>query len=72
MGKKVVDNDYAKPLFTRIYKKHRQMLTELVPTFPLIPLKYPKKEGPTKRKINDTEIVQTAIEDLHKKRVTKS
>lgn len=72
MGKKVIDGDYAKPLFTRIYKKHRQMLNELVVSFPPIPIRYPRKDGPTERKISDTEVVQTAIEDLHQKRVVKN
>lgn len=71
MGKKVLDGDYAKPLFTRIYKKHRKMLNDLFLTFSFINLKYPKKDGPKKRHITDTEIVQIAIENLHKKRVTK-
>lgn len=69
MGKKVENGDYAKPLFTRIYERHRHMLDELVATFPLIKLKYPRKDGPTERPITDTEVVQVAIEDLHKKRV---
>jgi len=69
MGKKVENEDYAKPLFTRIYRRHRVMLDELVSSFPLISFKYPKKEGPTERVITDTEVVQIAIEDLHQKRV---
>ena len=69
MGKKVLDGDYAKPLFTRIYERHRIMLDQLAATFPFIKLKYPKKDGPTERPITDAEIVQVAIEDLHKKRV---
>lgn len=68
MGKKVADGDYAKPLFTRIYRRHRKMLDDLVTSFPLISIKYPRKDGPTKRTISDTEVVQVAIEDLHKKR----
>lgn len=68
MGKKVVDGDYAKPLFTRIYRRHRQMLDDLISSFPLIPIKYPRKDGPIERTISDTEVVQVAIEDLHKKR----
>jgi hypothetical protein len=69
MGKKVENEDYAKPLFTRIYRRHRVMLDELVASFPLIHFKYPKKDGPTERSITDTEVVQIAIEDLHQKRV---
>lgn len=69
MGKKVENEDYAKPLFTRIYRRHRVMLDELVSSFPLIGFKYPKKDGPTERPITDTEVVQIAIEDLHHKRV---
>lgn len=68
MGKKVLDGDYAKPLFTRIYRRHRQMLDDLITSFPLIPIKYPRKDGSTERAISDTEVVQVAIEDLHKKR----
>ena len=68
MGKKVVDGDYAKPLFTRIYRRHRNMLNDLVLSFPPITIKYPRKDGPNERKITDTEVVQVAIEDLHKKR----
>lgn len=45
------------------------MLDQLAATFPFIKLKYPKKDGPTERPITDAEIVQVAIEDLHKKRV---
>jgi hypothetical protein len=68
MGKKVENEDYAKPLFTRIYRRHRIMLDALVSSFPLIKIKYPRKDGPTERTITDTEVVQIAIEDLHKKR----
>lgn len=68
MGKKVIDGDYAKPLFTRIYRRHRKMLDDLIASFPKIPIKYPSKEGATERNISDTEVVQVAIEDLHKKR----
>lgn len=71
MGKKVVDGDYAKPLFTRIYRRHRNMLNDLIASFHLIPIKYPRKDGPTERTITDTEVVQVAIEDLHKKRCKK-
>lgn len=71
MGKKVINEDYAKPLFTRIYRKHRHMLDELVVSFPYIPLKYARKDGPTERPISDTEVVQVAIENLHKKRIKK-
>lgn len=71
MGKKVVDGDYAKPLFTRIYRRHRHMLDDLIASFPSIPIKYPRKDGPTERIISDTEVVQVAIEDLHKKRCKK-
>lgn len=69
MGKKVVNEDYAKPLFTRIYRKHRKMLDELVLSFPLIKIKYPRKDGPQERQITDTEVVQVAIEKLHHRRV---
>lgn len=69
MGKRVENEDYAKPLFTRIYKKHRRMIDELVAIFPRIPLKYPRKDGPTDRSMTDTEVVQVAIEELHAKRV---
>lgn len=69
MGKKVENEDYAKPLFTRIYRRHRVMLDELISSFPLIQFKYPKKDGPKERSITDTEVVQIAIEDLHQKRV---
>lgn len=44
------------------------MLDALVSSFPLIKIKYPRKDGPTERTITDTEVVQIAIEDLHKKR----
>lgn len=44
------------------------MLNDLIASFPLIPIKYPRKDGPTERTISDTEVVQVAIEDLHKKR----
>ena len=44
------------------------MLTELVQTFPLKKLKYPAKGGPTEVPVSDSEVVQVAIEDLHKKR----
>jgi len=69
MGKKVENEDYAKPLFTRIYRRHRKMLDELVASFPFIPIKYPRKDGPNERKITDTEVVQIAIEKLHHRRV---
>ena len=69
MGKKVDNDDYAKPLFTRIYRRHRTMLDELVLSFSPIRIKYPRKDGPKDRIITDTEVVQVAIEDLHKKRV---
>lgn len=69
MGKKVEDNDHARPLFTRIYRRHRIMLDELIFSFSPIKLKYPRKDGPTERSITDTEVVQIAIEDLHQKRV---
>ena len=69
MGKKVIDGDYAKPLFTRIYRKHRIMLDELVASFPFIPIRFPRNGSPTERVITDTEVVQVAIEELHKKRV---
>jgi len=71
MGKRVVGEDYAKPLFTRIYNKHRSMLDELRASFGRIPLKYPRKDGPTDREVTDTEVVQVAIEELHAKRVTQ-
>lgn len=70
MGKQVLDEDYAKPLFTRIYRRHRRMLDELVASFPLIRIKYPRKDGPSERKITETEVVQVAIEELHHNRIT--
>lgn len=45
------------------------MLDELVQSFPLIRIKYPRKDGPTERQISDTEVVQIAIEKLHHRRV---
>ena len=71
MGKKVIDGDYAKPFFTRLYSRHKKMMSELVDSFPLIPIKFPRKEKPKERKITDTEVVQFAIENLHKKRCKK-
>lgn len=47
------------------------MLDDLIASFPLIPIKYPRKDGPSERTISDTEVVQVAIEDLHKKRCKK-
>lgn len=44
------------------------MLDELIGSFPRIPIKYPRKDGPTDRTITDAEVVQVAIEDLHTKR----
>lgn len=68
MGKKVVDGDYARPLFTRLYRDDRRMLDELIKSFPAIPLKQRRADGPTTRTITDTEVVRIAIAKLHARR----
>lgn len=68
MGKKVLDGDYAKPLFSRLYRADRQMLDELVESFPAILIKQPRKGGQIDRKITDTEVVRMAIAFLHSQR----
>lgn len=71
MGKKVIDGDYAKPLFTRLYKDERTMLDELVASYPPIPKKQHRGDGSATREITDTEVVRIAIRELHKRRCIK-
>lgn len=71
MGKKVIDGDYAKPLFTRIYECHRYMLDYLAAILPFVKLKYPKKGGPYERPQTDAEIIKIAIEELYESRTTE-
>lgn len=69
MGKRVENQDYAKPLFTRIYRKHRVMLDALVASFPRVTLKNVRKDGTDTRLITETEVVQIAIEEMHHRRI---
>jgi hypothetical protein len=71
MGKRIQGDDYAKPIFTRLYRADRQNLDELVESFPPVPLKDPRKGMPDTREISESEVVRISIKSLHKQRVLR-
>jgi len=71
MGKRIDGDDYAKPLFTRLYRADRQNLDELVESFPPVPIKDPRKGRPSTRAVSDSEVVRISIKSLHKQRVLR-
>lgn len=54
--------------FTRVYKRHKTMVRELIPTFPGVETR-PVRGKQRKRPLSSAEVVCIAIEKLHKSRV---